>query len=260
MENITVFEKLQDFYNVLGVRGLITVLAAKATKKQTELRIERPDIKFPFYVRVPSSDESAYKKVFIYSECDVTVKTPPKTIVDAGANIGLVSIFYANKFPEAKIVAIEPEESNFDILQRNTAPYENIHLIQGALWHENKDIDLVDPGLDKWGFMTFASDARPAENAFCHSVKGLTLDRIMEMHGLDDIDILKVDIEGAEREVFQDPSSWIQHVGALIVELHEHLKPGCYRSFYNATNDFDREWTDGENIYLAKSSSCLTGP
>ena len=260
MKKVGVFKKIQDYRNVLGARGLLTVSFAKLTKKQTELRIKRPDIQFPFYVRVPSSDESAYKKVFIYSECNLNVKTPPKTIVDAGANIGLVSIYYANKFPEAKIVAIEPEESNFDILERNTAPYKNIHLIQGALWHENTDIDLVDPGLDKWGFMTFDSDDYDTEKKFCHSVKGITMDRIMEIHNLDSIDILKMDIEGAEREVFQDPSSWIRKVDALIVELHEHLKSGCKRSFYNATNDFDREWTDGENIYLSKNTSCLTIP
>jgi FkbM family methyltransferase len=260
MKDPGVFSKLHDFYTVLGPRGLAAAIWAKLLGKPVRLRVVRPDIRFPFHVRIPSSDESAYKKVFIYGECDVRVSAAPRTIVDAGANIGLVSLFYANQFPDAKIIAIEPEESNFKMLEQNAAPYDNIHLIQAALWHENTHIDLVDPGLDKWGFMTLSSETDPRGKKFCHTVQAMTVDRVMEIHELDFIDILKVDIEGAECEVFQNAAAWMPKVDALIVELHEHLKPGCHRSFYNATNDFDLEWTDGENIYLSKENACLRGP
>jgi len=260
MGKVSAVTKLKKYHHTLGMQGLLTALMAKALKKQIELRVESPGIQFPFHLRIPSSDEAAYKKVFIYSECDVAVKTPPKTIIDAGANTGLVSIYYANQFPDAKIVAIEPEKSNFKILKRNTGSYENIHTVQAALWHENTEIDLVDPGLGKWGFMTMAGNRADTEQKTRHSVQALTVDEIIKMFSLGTIDIFKMDIEGAEREVFQTSSSWIQGVEAMIVELHEHLKPGCNRSFYNATNDFAHEWTDGENIFLSKKTSCLVAP
>jgi hypothetical protein len=86
----------------------------------------------------------------------------------------------------------------------------------------------------------------------------MTVDTIMKEQGIDHIDILKIDIEGAEREVFRDPSSWIGKVDALIVELHEPMKPGCNRSFYSGSNGFDNEWLQGENVYRTRSGSCLT--
>jgi hypothetical protein len=107
--------------------------------------------------------------------------------------------------------------------------------------------------------MTQAQDS--AEKRFgetLHEVQGMTVDTIMKEQGIEHIDILKIDIEGAEREVFRDPSSWVSKVDALIVELHERMKSGCNRSFYNSTNGFDDEWFQGENVYLTRSDGCLT--
>ena len=91
-----------------------------------------------------------------------------------------------------------------------------------------------------------------------HQVQGMTVDTIMKEHGIDHIDIIKIDIEGAEREVFRDPSLWLEKVDALIVELHEHMKPGCNRSFRNVSKAFTDEWLQGEKVYLTRSGGCLT--
>ena len=112
--------------------------------------------------------------------------------------------------------------------------------------------------MTKWGFMTQAQDS--VEEKFgeiLHEVRGVTVDTIMKEQGIEHIDILKIDIEGAEREVFKDPSSWLGSVDALIVELHERMKSGCDRSFYNSTNGFDDEWLQGENVYLTREKGCL---
>ena len=103
--------------------------------------------------------------------------------------------------------------------------------LQAALWSENTTIHLIDPGAGAWGFMT-----EPAGEG--HTILAITVDRLMSDHGIDHIDILKVDIEGAEKEVFADTSAWIDRVDSIIVELHERLKGGCNRSFYNATSGF----------------------
>ena len=74
----------------------------------------------------------------------------------------------------------------------------------------------------------------------------------MRDFGLAHIDILKVDIEGAEKEVFSDTSKWIDRVGSLIVETHDHMKPGCSQSVHSATRGFHHEWRRGENLYLSR--------
>ena len=61
----------------------------------------------------------------------------------------------------------------------------------------------------------------------CHVVEGMTVDKFMADYRLSRIDILKVDIEGAEREVFNDTSAWIGRVNSVIIELHERMKVGC---------------------------------
>ncbi len=218
----------------------------------------RRDCKHPFLLRVPTSDVPTYEQVFLKKEYDFSVVTPPKIIVDAGANIGLASIYFANKFPSAKIFAIEPEPSNFELLKRNTAPYPNITPIQTALWHRNEEITLIDQGIGNWGFMTVTRNS--AKDQMCETscaVEVMTLDKIMKDYDLEKIDILKIDIEGAEKEVFSDTSSWIEKVDSIIIELHERMKAGCNRSFYCGSNGFDNEWEHGENVYLSRGN-CLT--
>jgi len=69
-----------------------------------------------------------------------SVSTEPDVIVDAGANIGLASICFANKYANATIIAVEPEQSNFELLEENVAPYPNIVPVQAALWYEDSEV------------------------------------------------------------------------------------------------------------------------
>jgi hypothetical protein len=77
----------------------------------------------------------------------------------------------------------------------------------------------------------------------------------MNNFNIDAIDILKIDIEGAEKEVFENSDLWMRKTNVIIIELHERLKDGCCRVFYNKTNDFDREWSQGDSIFLVKNNA-----
>jgi len=74
----------------------------------------------------------------------------------------------------------------------------------------------------------------------------------MEMAGVERVDILKVDIEGAEIEVFETAASWIQHVGVIIVELHDRLRDGCEAAVMRATTDFQIRRRQGEYMVLGR--------
>ncbi len=248
---------IKYYYSRFGINGVISAIKATLTKSHILIKVDWQDIKFPFYLRIKSSDIPTFNQVFMSQAYDFETSDDPKVIIDAGANIGLTSIYFANKYPESKIIAIEPEINNYEMLKKNVASYSNVITINAALWSENEKIDLIDPGRGHWGFMT-----QPEEHQeeflgkTSHKVQGMTIDKIMENHSLEKIDILKIDIEGAEREVFMDSSPWIGKVDALIIELHERMKSGCNRSFYNGSNGFDDEWKHGENIYLSKRK-CL---
>ena len=251
--------KIKMYLKVAGFPGVLAVARAGATGSVVTLNLHKRHLKHPIHLRIPSSDVPTYQQVFIEHEYAFHADKAPEVIIDAGANIGLASVFFANKYPDAKIIAIEPEQSNFDLLKANTAPYPNITAIQAALWNRNEEINLVDPGLGKWGFMTGEkTPAGTSPEKVCHTVKALTVDRIIKDYGLQRVNILKVDIEGAEKEVFSDTSAWIDSVDAIIVELHERMKPGCNRSFYVGSNGFDHEWSQGENVYLSRNSFPIT--
>lgn len=253
-------DRMVHYQRMLGLPGLLRAVRGKAAGNPELFLLSPPAARFPLHLRVPSTDVDAYEQIFVNEEYRFAVRRPPATIVDAGANVGLASVYWANRYPDARIVAVEPEADNFELLARNVAPYPRVVPVRAALWHENRDIDLVDPELGQWGFMTQARDDEDYYGEIVHGVRGLTIDTLMAEQGLAHIDILKLDVEGAEREIFADPAAWIGKVDALIVELHERLKPGCCRSFYNGSNGFDEEWRQGENIYLARHRGCLARP
>ncbi len=142
------------YFKTLGFRSFLYSIIAKLSNSTFFFQLNRQDCKHPFLLRIPSSDIPTYKQVFIKQDYNFLVEKQPETIVDAGVNIGLASIYFANKYPDAKIIALEPEQSNFDLLKKNTAPYPQIVPVQAALWNKNEEIHLIDPGLGKWGFMT----------------------------------------------------------------------------------------------------------
>ena len=243
------------YVEVLGIYTALRVGLIKLAGGSAVRKIRRAGIPHPLFLRVPSSDVPTCKKIFIDQEYRLDMNGDLSVIVDAGANIGLASIYWAAQFPRAKIIALEPEESNFQMLKKNAAPYGNIIPVCGALWNKNEDVEIVDSGSGKWGFLTQKKSGEAEKpSGRLPFVQGMTVGRIMDEYELSHIDLLKIDIEGSEQEVFSDAAAWINKVGAIVVELHERLRVGCSRSFYNGTNGFDNEWVQGENVVLTRNN------
>jgi FkbM family methyltransferase len=250
--------KAYYYYSHFGLNGLISALYAKITRAHNLMGVSRPDVKHKFFLRCRTSDIETYEKIFIKQEYRFQVLAEPEVIVDAGANIGLAALYFTNRYPHARIIAIEPETSNFQLLKTNVEPYKNVVSLQAALWNEEREIFVSDYGRDKWGFVTHeCTGPNGGGMRKCHSIQGITMDKLLDAFHLNKIDILKMDIEGAEKEVFDDASVWINRVDSIIVELHEQFKPGCNRSFYNSTAGFASEWKQGENIFVTRNR-CLS--
>ncbi|GAB6391459.1 MAG: FkbM family methyltransferase [Treponematales bacterium] len=221
------------------------------------IEITRSDCKYPVYIRNGTTDKYVYEHIFLEKEYAIKTKRSPKTIVDAGANIGLASVYFANQFPESQIIAIEPECGNYELLKKNVENYKNIIPLNNALWNTSEEIDLLDTGLGEEGFMVTTKDehhiTKTPKHNLKNKIKGITIDEIMKNYNFDSIDILKIDIEGSEREVFECSDGWINKVNAIIIELHERMKDGCCRVFYNKTNGFSEEWAVGDSSFLARN-------
>jgi FkbM family methyltransferase len=200
-------------------------------------------------LRLGTTDVSVYRQVMVDQEYEFNLIKQPRVIIDAGAHIGLASIWFATRYPNALIVAIEPEPGNFELLAANTASYPNVHALRAALWSTDSDVDLLDPGWGTWGFRI--GEASRSKDG--RVVPGVTIASLMGQYGLTHIDLLKVDIEGAEIEVFSNCSSWIENVDGIVAELHDRFRPGCSRAFFHAVKEFPSEHWKGENVFVARS-------
>lgn len=251
-------KRIMLYYQLFGLVGLWYWFASKTCliRKPYLVAANAAAFKFPFYLRLNSSDIKVFQHVVLEDEYHVDLQHLPQVIVDAGANIGLTAIVFANKYPMARVFAIEPEQSNFEVLCKNVFPYPNIIPIQAALWNCETEITLVDPGLDKWGFQV-SGQLTPLTAV--ERVKAITIDSLMSQYGIDSIDVLKMDIEGAEKEVFDASASWIDNVALIIVELHDRIKLGCRQSLEQATVAFSvRKSISDCNWLLAREGQMKT--
>ena len=240
---MSIVEGIRSHYRLFGPAGVWLAAKARCSRRPLEVDVRCERLSHPVHLRLRTTDVSLFEEIIMNDEYALRPAVPPRVIVDAGANIGLTSVFFANRFPEARIFAIEPEPANFELLKRNVACYPKVTPLRAALWKEDGPLQLFDPGSGAWGFQ--ARESRPGEQGV-GTVPGLTLGSLMARCGLDRIDLLKVDIEGAEKEVFEQSQAWIERVGILMIELHDRDKPGCSEAVQRAVKNFELAWSRGE--------------
>lgn len=197
------------------------------------------------YLRRGTSDEPTLRQVFMNTRYEMDLGFSPKTILDGGANVGYASVFFAHKYPDAEVLSIEPDNSNFEQVKKNTAHYPNVTPIQTAIWGNSSFLKIINPKTEHWAFEVAECDATDA-GAF----KAVSIADLIAKQGWESIDILKLDIEGAEMSVFQEGyEEWLPKVRLLIIELHERMRPGCTEVFEKAIAKypFDKS-ISGENL------------
>lgn len=97
----------------------------------------------PVWVRAKSSDIAVFQQIFFKEEYSQVDLHSPLWIMNAGANIGMASLYFLLRYPTSKLIAIEPSPSNYSIMRKNLAPYAaRCILIQGAVWKESANLSL----------------------------------------------------------------------------------------------------------------------
>ena len=177
-----------------------------------------------------SSDSAVFRQIFIEHEYRNVVEllknsaTPPACMVDAGANIGLTSLYLRKHFPELRIIALEPAEGTFNRLKRNIElnRMEYVHVLKKGLWSSStklmEDRSFRD-GQD-WSFRL--KEAGPEEKALFETV---SMADLLKEQKIDFVDLLKIDIEGGEDEVFSSTAdiSWLAKVRVITIEVHDEF-------------------------------------
>ena len=243
------------YYSLLGPFGVVLGAKSRFLRRSIQIGVEIAGIRHPVHLRLRTADVWLCRQILLERQYDSRLLIWPQVIVDAGANIGLASIFYANKYPEAKIIAIEPEPSNYEMLRKNVASYPNVFPIQAALWSKKTKLSGV-PFVSRHHMYQVREDLGTDEGC-CSGTSGLSLQDLMTEFEIQQIDILKVDIEGSETEVFQGSPTWIQHVGVIAIETHDWMRSGCSEIVCAAATEFELKWQHGETTYFARTGKAL---
>ena len=178
----------------------------------------------------------------------------PSLVIDAGANIGASAVYFLNILDNAFVFSIEPDLNNWRLLQANTEAYANKFNYHGAIANVEGEVVVSDPGKSDWGFRTGAVPAGGAA-ADVQVVESLSPRTILADPAMGQATplILKIDIEGAEGELFDGEVEWLGKFALVIIELHDWLLPfqGTSSSFFKALARFNFDVVyRNENIFL----------
>lgn len=258
-----------DYFSAFSVlRGawvIASILFAKLLRRPL-IRLPVPGTSRTIRLRNNWSDIRTYNQIFIHREYDFSrlpqaayfpsgpvaagAEMVRTKIVDCGANIGCSVIWFATQFPGADIVAVEPDMANFRLLQQNVAEFAGVRLIHAALWSSVTSVMISNPDADPWAFHTEAIGGDVGQNI--SAVDTVTLDDLLTDDTPYSTIIVKIDIEGAEREVFSKNTSWLEAVDLLMIEIHDWLYPGegNGRKFFSALVSKPLDYIlHGENLF-----------
>ena len=168
-------------------------------------------------------------------------------IIDAGANIGASTLWFASNFPGSHVVAIEPEKNNCELLRKNCHDL-NYKLLEGAISSREGHGFLHDPGRGEWAYQVRLSGS--GRRVPLYSAESIVADcRAAGMRPF----LCKIDIEGGEAELFRDNFSWLGEFAVIVIELHDWLFPGSSNSssFRHAISDLAVDFLyRGENVFV----------
>jgi FkbM family methyltransferase len=220
----------------LGIR-FSDLRARMGVTKGSLLKLAIKNAQYPLFLRIGSSDREVLGQIFIEKEYEPIAVESPKTILDLGANVGYSSAYFLSKYPDASVVAVEPDSGNYAMCRRNLEPYgSRARVVHGAVWPEHRKLE-VDKGAWRDG-REWTAQVKPAneESTASECVEGYDMPALIGLSGATEIDLLKIDIERSELELFsRNTESWLPRIRNLCIELHG---ADCEAVFTRALADY----------------------
>lgn len=197
-------------------------------------------------LRKGTSDVRTLYQIGVQREIWLPFHFAAPRIIDAGANIGLSIREFLKQYPRAEVAGIEPAANNFSILRRNTEAFTGVSLFHAGLWYRDEELHIENPDAQPWSYRISPESTEGAV------LPGLTVQQVLDRMGWDRCEILKLDIEGAEREVLRHSSTWIDRVDCILVETHDRYRPGCTAAVESAAESFPYRAKIGEKYLFSR--------
>jgi FkbM family methyltransferase len=209
-------------------------------------------------LRPDSTDTETFAQIFLYAHyrthdlarhADIVAyyeSCAKPLVLDLGANIGLSALYFAKNWPRATIVGVEPDARNYALFKRNVAAQENIVPVCGAVASRRSHAHIINPHESAWGYRTELDEGDSG------GLPAIPVTELLDQHRACEPFICKIDIEGAEQELFSANTEWIERFPIVIIELHDWLFPtrGSSANFLRAIASQDRDFiVSGENIF-----------
>jgi FkbM family methyltransferase len=145
-----------------------------------------------------------------------------KVITDIGANIGMAALYFTIHYPLAKVICIEPDEENYAILQKNCTPYPHIKTMQAAIAEKDGWVRM------RKALLQYNNSVVPTINEK-NAIPAITMQTLFSVFEITDIDLVKIDIEGAEEAIFAAGNTWLKNINHLVIEIHApSIKDTCF--------------------------------
>jgi len=193
----------------------------------------------------PSSDFEVFNQIFGWKEYNAVVNeyktfflgsVDSLNIIDAGSNIGLTALFFSEHFEKGRLIAVEPDPENFKVLDYNLQSTVLFKFIKfnAALWPTNTHIKIVKDFRDKsdWSF-------RVEETEDQNGIKAYSINYLMESENFDFIDILKIDVEGSEKQIFTSANAnldFLNKTKCIAIEIHDEFN--CREAIYSVLKSY----------------------
>ena len=224
---------LSRYVKALGLRQGLSVFAATYLHRRDLYSVPRGAARI--WLRDDPADRAMFRQVFIDGSYDTSGwqqeswlkrrydailaagRTP--VIIDAGANIGLASVWFNERFPRAKIYAVEPNAENLSMLARN-ASGRSITPLAGAVWDKAARLRIANPDAPSDSFRVIESERGDGD------LRAYGISEICAMEPQGDLFIVKIDIEGGERKLFSSNTVWVKDAALIVMEPHDWLYPG----------------------------------
>ena len=213
------FKKLIFYLSTFSLKEILVLLWGRKKNKAKYLILKPKQLAHPVKIRNIDNDVGVFAYV-LWKKFHL----PPRgyelsndgIILDLGVNIGLSVAHYKTIYPENPIIGYEMDASNFEIAKHNTRHYKNVQLFNKAVWIKNIKVSYNKDSR----FDSFSIDNEVTHKNVAFA-QGLTIRDIISQHSIDNIEFLKMDIEGAEKAIFNEHNKdWLKIVKSFNIEFH----------------------------------------
>ena len=236
--NLIFFDKKKKYFLNFTIRNTIDSITADQIFTYEEYDLKFLNRYFELY--------SLYKKAIL--------KNKKPLIIDCGANVGFSSYFFAKEFNQSYVVAIEPEFNNYKMMKKNCRKLNNIGYLNKAIGPNDGFVKIENLNSDNNAFRTKKTNEK------VNSIEMVSIDRILSDYSNYFPFIIKLDIEGFEKELFSKNVNWVDKFPIIIIETHDWMLPKMANSktFLKVISKRNRDFIHrGENIFSISNEKII---